>query len=200
MEDLLTLLAAGSLISAAAFITRNLVSEKLLRFINKEVSIVDKEGKKTKFIVKFNTPDEDIYKLLDRELEFEGKVKNSLTNYINKHKEIDMNLSEENTFDFLISFDNTKIAFEAKSSIESLKTKWIEDYFIENNEISELIMVLETEVPDNIMKEIRRSELGDKVKFISSLQGRDLSQSIENILNSEIPKLQLNKTLQRTNH
>ena len=97
MEDLLTLLAAGSLISAAAFITRNLVSEKLLRFINKEVSIVDKEGKKTKFIVKFNTPDEDIYKLLDRELEFEGKVKNSLTNYINKHKEIDMNLSEENT-------------------------------------------------------------------------------------------------------
>ena len=61
-------------------------------------------------------------------------------------------------------------------------------------------MVLETEVPDNIMKEIRRSELGDKVKFISSLQGRDLSQSIENILNSEIPKLQINKTLQRTNH
>ncbi len=195
MEDFLTLLAAGSLISATAFITKNLVSEKLLKFLNKEISISDERGKKTKFIVKFNTPDEDVYKLLEKELEFEKKVKNSLNKYIRNHKEIDLNLSEENTFDFLVSFDDKKIGFEAKSSIKSFKTEWIKDYFAKNSDISELIMVLESDIPNNIFNEIKRSELGEKVKFVSSPMGANLNQSIETILNSEIPKLQLNKNL-----
>ncbi|MFV8570243.1 hypothetical protein ACNQ6O_03440 [Marinobacter sp. SBS5] len=198
MEDFLTLLAAGSLISAAAFITKNLVSEKLLNFVNKEISISDKRGKKTKFFVKFNTPDEEVFKLLDRELEFEKKVKNALNKYIRSHKEIDLNLSEESTFDFLVSSEDKKIGFEAKSSINSFKAEWIRDYFNENSEISELIMVVESEVPDNIFNEIKHSELGGKVKFVSSPQGTNLNQSIENILNSELPKLQLNKSLLRT--
>lgn len=195
MEDFLTLLAAGSLISATAFITKNLVSEKLLKFLNKEISISDERGKKTKFFVKFNTPDEDVYKLLEKELEFERKVKSALNKYIRSHKEIDLNLSDENTFDFLVSFDDKKIGFEAKSSINSFKAEWIKDYFTKNSEISELIMVLESEIPNNIFNEIKRSELGEKVKFVSSTEGANLNQSIETILNSEIPKLQLNKNL-----
>jgi hypothetical protein len=198
MEDLLTLLAVGSLISVVTFVARLLVTEKLLKYIHKEVAVADKFGKTTKFFVRFNTPDEDIYKLLDREIDFEGKVKKSLAKYINSHKELNLKLSEENTFDFLLSVNNKKIGLETKSSINSFKPEWIWDYFTKNSDISELIMILDEKVPESLIQEIRRNELGGKVKLVSSPRGKNLSQSLENILNSEIPKLELDKAVQRT--
>lgn len=198
MEELLALIAAGSLIPAIAFFSKKLIIEKILDHAKKEISITNQKGKKTKYLVEFNVTGEEISKIFEKELKFEEQVKSSLNKYISQHKNMNLKISEAKTFDFLIAFDNKKIGVEAKASTENFKAKWISDYFSKDSNAEKLIMIFESKIPESLTNEIRDSKYKNKVKLVSSPRGKGLSETIENVLNSELGESKLNKALQRT--
>lgn len=198
MEELLALIAAGSLIPAIAFFSKKFIIEKLLDHLKKEVLITDKNGKKTKYVVEFKTNDEEISRIFDKEIEFEKQVKNSLRKYISHHKKMNLKISEEKIFDFLISFEDQKIGIEAKSSAENFNASWISDYFAKGSNAEKLIMIFDSKIPESLTKKISGSKYENKVKLISSPRGKGLSERIESVLNGEFGEPKLNKALQRT--
>jgi hypothetical protein len=198
MEELLALIAAGSLIPAIAFLSKKLIIEKILEHTKKEILITDQNGKKSKYLVEFNMPSEEINKIFEKEIKFEKQVKSSLDKYISQHRKMKLKISEEKTFDFLISFENKRIGVEAKASASNFKANWISDYFSKDSNAEKLIMIFDSKIPESLTEKIMHSEYKNKVKFISSPRGKGLNETIENVLNSELGEPKLNKALQRT--
>jgi hypothetical protein len=195
MEELLTLIAAGSLIPVISFIVKKLIVDKAFEFMKDEISIKDKNGKEIKFIASTGISNEEIKIIFESELKFEAEVQKSINKFIHVHNKFDLKLSHGKYIDFLLSYDDKKIGIEAKSNVARFKAKWISDYFKENSEIDELIMIIDSRIPESFLKEVDRFDYSKKVKFISSPRGKGLAKSISNVLEAD---LGLKKALQRT--
>lgn len=195
MEELLTLIAAGSLIPAISFLVKKIIIDKAFEVMENEISIKDKNGKVLKFIASSNISNEDVKIIFESELNFEAEVKKNINKFIHEHKKHNFELSYGKYIDFLLSYDDKKIGIEAKSNASRFKAKWISDYFKENIEIDELIMILDSKIPDSFLKEVDNLDSSKKVKFISSPRGKGLAKSISNVLEAD---LGLNKALHRT--
>jgi len=192
MEELLTLISAGALIPGISLLVKKFIVEKAFKALDNEMSIKDKNGKEFKFIANSN---EDVKAIFESELNFESEVKKKINKFIYAHKKYDFELSSGKYIDFLLCYGDKKIGIEAKSDINRFRAKWISDYFKENVEIDELVMILDSRVPESFLKEIEDLDYRKKIKFISSPRGKGLSQSINNVLEAD---LGLNKALQRT--
>lgn len=193
MEELFTLIAAGALIPTISLLVKKLIVDRAFEILENEISIKDKNGKELKFIANSN---EDVKAIFESELNFEKEVKKNINKFIHAHKKYDFELSNGKYIDFLLSYGDKNIGIEAKSNINRFKAKWISDYFKENIEIDELVIILDSKVPESFLKEIENFDYRKKIKFISSPRGKGLSQSINNVLEAD---LGLNKALQRTN-
>lgn len=192
MEEILTLFAAGVLIPAISFLVKEFIVDKAFNALKNEISIKDKNGKVIKFIANYN---EDVKTIFETELNFEAEVKKNIDKFISSHKKHNFELSQGKYIDFLLSYRGKQIGIEAKSNADRFKAKWISDYFKENIEIDELIMIIDSKIPDGLLKEVDRLDNKKRIKFISSPRGKGLSRSINNVLEAD---LGLNKALQRT--
>jgi hypothetical protein len=192
MEELLTIIAAGSLIPAVSFLFKTLIVDKVFDALENDISIKDKDGKELRFIA--NSSD-DIKAIFESELSFGKDVEKCINKFIRIHKEYSFELSSGKYIDFLLLCDDKRIGIEAKSNANRFRAKWISDYFKENIEIDELIMILDSKIPGSLIEEVESRGLGKKVKFISSPKGKGLSELINNVLEAD---LGLNKALQRT--
>ncbi|SFP80191.1 hypothetical protein [Pseudomonas borbori] len=195
MDELLALITAGALIPAISLLVKKLIIDNAFKALENEISIKDKDGKEFKFVVNSNATSNEIRDIFESELKFESSVKKSLENFINTHKKNNLHLSHGKNLDFLLRHNDRRIGIEAKSNANKFKAKWILNYFKENNEIDELIMIIDSKIPETLLKEVNNFDKGKKIKFISSPGGRGLSKSINNVLEAD---LGINKTLHRT--
>lgn len=193
MEELLTLIAAGAMIPAISILVKKLIVDKAFDVLDHEISIKDKNGKELKFVANSN---EDVKAIFEAELNFEAEVKRNINKFIHTHKNLNFELSNGKYIDFLLSYGNKNIGIEAKSNADRFRAKWISEYFKENIEIDELIMVVDSKVPQSLLTEVDRLSGSKKVKFISSPRGKGLSNSMNNVLETDFG---LNKALKRTN-
>lgn len=195
MDELLTIIVAGSLIPAISFLVKRFVVDRAFSVLENEISIKDKDGKVFKFIVNSDTSSEEVKNIFESELQFEADVKRSIDNFIRSHNKYEFILSHGKNLDFLLLHNDRKIGIEAKSNANRFKAKWISSYFEENKDIDELIMIIDSKIPEDFLKEVEKFGKNKKVKFISSPRGKGLSTSLKNVLEAD---LGLNKALQRT--
>ena len=185
MDDILSIILFGSIVPAVSYLIKILVIDNVFNYTKNEILLKSKEGKEFRYIVGLNESNEDIRKLFEDELKFEKLVEKNLYRFIKSHNLVDYHLTEGKRLDFLLSVNDRKIGIEAKSNVEHFKTKWVSSYFKENNDIDELIMIVNSKIPNDFMDEINKAE-GSKVKFISSSNNRGLTKSINNILELDL--------------
>ncbi|MBV7439698.1 hypothetical protein [Aeromonas sp. sif2416] len=188
MDELSTLIIAGSLIPAISFLVKKFIVDKIFSGLENEISIKDVNGKIIKFTVNTNTSNEEIRDIFESELQFEETVERNLNDFIRSHSKHKIQLSHGKNIDFLLHYNNKKIGIEAKANANRFKAKWISNYFKENKDIDELIIIINSKIPHDFIKEINNN---DRIKFISSPKGKGLSKSINNVLEAD---LKLNKT------
>jgi hypothetical protein len=186
MEELLTLIAAGSLIPAISIIIKKYIIDKVFEVSKNEITIKDKVGKEFKILIDAKDSDTEIKKIFETEIKFESEVQKILNKFIYNHKKLKLQLSSGNNLDFLLDFNDRIIGIEAKTHAEHFKAKWISNYFKENSEIDELIMIIDSKIPQSFLQEVSGFQKNQKVKFISSPRSKDLSKSINNLLEADL--------------
>jgi cell fate (sporulation/competence/biofilm development) regulator YlbF (YheA/YmcA/DUF963 family) len=195
MNELLAVIAAGALIPAISLIVKKLIVDRIFEGRESEISIRGKDGKEFKLLLDSGASSEELRDIFESEIEFEAEVKKNLERFIRSHEKYDLKLSNGKQVDFLLFSNGRRIGIEAKSNADRFKAKWISSYFKESSGIDELIMILDSKIPENFLNEVKTYDKNMKVKFISSPRGKELSKSIGNVLETE---LGLNKSLHRT--
>lgn len=189
MEEVLSLIIAGVLIPSIAFLSKKIIIEKLLHKSKVGMIIKGENGREIKYLVESKTTGEQLRKIYESELKFEEQVKKSLKKYIELNRSLNLVLNEEKLVDYLIEYNDKKIGVEAKLNTKNFKAKWISDYFSNNSDTDEIIIIFRTKVSEEFKSEINKSQYKDRVKLISSPKGKGLTKLIENILNTEFGKL-----------
>lgn len=186
MNEIFSLIAAGTLIPAISVTIKIIVIDGLLNRVKREISITDAVGKEFKIVMNATASNDDLRKAFESEVRFESEVKRHLDSFIRTHKNYDLQLSSGNKLDFLLECNSKRIGIEAKANPKQFKAKWIYEYFENNNDIDELIMIIDSKVPESFLLETSKNEIHKKIKFISSPRGKGLSKSIENVLWTEL--------------
>lgn len=185
MDGLIAALAAGSLIPTIAFVIKKLIVDQVFKNISKEIRIESSNGKSRHYLVSADVDEKEILRIIESEIDFESVVERSLTQYIKKNKKNNFKINSDYCADFIVENDGKKIAIEAKSNFDNFKANWARKYINEESDINELIFVVNSKISNEIRKDIEREIGNSHVKFISSPNGRNLSQSLENLLNNE---------------
>jgi len=186
MDEFSSLLLIGSIIPALAFFIKKIIIDKTLNTLANEFSIKSENGKELKFIAKSDISGSEIKKIVESEMNFETEVKKHLSHFITSNKKLNLELSHGKYVDFIVTQGDKIIGIEAKSNAERFKAKWISDYFKENNEISELILIIDSKIPNEIITEIEGCNSAGKIKLISSPNGKNLYKLINNVLSIDL--------------
>lgn len=188
MDDIIAAISAGALIPLVAIFFKKFILDLFFARNRKELFLKSDDGKVMKFMMDLDSSEVDLKNILESELVYEDKVRRSIYRYMKNNKELGLNLREGKHVDFLLEGSGAKIGIEAKSSIDNFNAEWLKDYFETNSSIDELIFVANSKITEPLLKEVESMPKKYKLKFISSPNGRNLNNTLENVLDFEFHK------------
>ncbi|EJD6084789.1 TPA: hypothetical protein KEY91_002714 [Proteus mirabilis] len=182
MDELISLFLAGAMIPTIAILVKKFLVDRAFKKIQSEILVKNKDGKKLKFFTTLNVTDEEVKKIFESELNFEINVKKNIDKFIAAHKNLNFELSNGKYVDFILSYADKVIAIEAKSNANLFKAEWISDYFKENADVDELIMIINSKIPKEFIEEKNKLSNGKKISFIAAPREKELNKLLTNVL------------------
>lgn len=184
MDNFIIGISFGVLIASISPLLKTLVARI---FKNKEKEMVVKEstGKETIITVKSNATPETIRESYVNYLNFERNIENALKAYQNINN--DFKFYPGVKVDFIGEYGNKRIAIEAKTNTKNLH-EMIAKYWESEPNINELILVVNSKVPQTFIEKNKHLSFANAVKFISAPEVDNLQQSLSNALDKEFKR------------
>ncbi|EOW4146721.1 hypothetical protein ACOW9W_004017 [Vibrio parahaemolyticus] len=178
MTELFSLLA-GVAVPIVGIIFKLFLDAREKR-VSRVVNVKDVKGKNFTIIMEGKTDINYISKVLENEYLLEDKVEKIFSEYKRKHS--DFSYHKNKVVDFLLEYNDKKIAVEVKSSGSIVHRDYIKYLKDSHPDVTELLFVFDSDIPTDI----KNAFVNDKfVKFVSSPRGKALKEKVTNTLNHE---------------
>lgn len=179
VETLISALV-GALVPTIAYIIKRTFIDKKFSEKDREVIINDSKGVSSNIIINGEISVDKIKDHLNEIYNLEKELKKALDFYKKSNSKI---VYKNNKFvDYIVEHEGKIIGIEAKTSKNIPSKSYLENLKKEHPEIDDLIYVFNSKVPQEYLSKYQNN---NKIKFISSPNGKQLKEKITNILNSE---------------
>ncbi|HAV5317764.1 hypothetical protein ABTP12_14785 [Acinetobacter baumannii] len=149
------------------FLFNKFVINKILEKKMKTIIFSTKNGKEEDVIVTFNSDEAEINKEIKKFIEFEDSVYKLIKNELSIYPNVNVLIGKY--ADFIIEYNDKRIAIECKSNLNHINKKSLERYFKDEGGVENLIFVSKNIVKNNIKNSIEKSY--SNIDFIDNFDG-----------------------------
>jgi hypothetical protein len=175
MDELTSIILAGSIIPVIAMLIKKLLIENLFNNSKKELIIKSENGRESSLTVNAHDIEKELSEYLKSKKELEKEVQKTLLKIINDNKDLKLHYEKRlNKYDFSIANDDVEIFIDMISSLKNKKSIINEHKKKDISKNNKFILISQN---NKIKKAL--DEVDDDLSFISFSNKKNLNELLE---------------------